>query len=358
MKITLVLDPYGEKRPSGLGRAAFELTRAIILAAPDIHFIIALKCPPLKELQLPGSNWKVCSSSGGFFWVDEITRMTRDSDTHVFFTPVRPLFLSPKQSVVVVHDFAYRLFPRKGLLGFMHDTVLAFLQRRALQQATRVVAVSQATRTDAARFSGRSTDDIVVIYNGVNDLCNSVTKETTPSDSYFLLGGGIKERKNTLFVIEGYAEFVKMGGSDELWVVGDPQGKYGAQVLARVKELQLESHVRFLGYCTDSRLASLYRASRAFIFQSLVEGFGMMPFEAILCGTPVIYADTPVLREVIRRGGFPTDPHNKEELGKALLALAQNDTLRSDLLLRGRERASRYSWKKAGQEFASLLKTL
>ena len=355
MKVTLVLDPYDEKYRSGLGRAAFKLTQAIVAAAPGTHFIIALKRIPDELPSFPGNNWEICFASGGLFWLDEIARRTRDSDVHVFFTPVLPFWTRPKRSVVVVHDFAYRFFPNKGLGGFIRDTALAFLQRRVLRAATIVVAVSDATRTEATLFSGRSAEDIEVIYNGVNDLCISDTSQIIAGNSYFLLGGGIKERKNTLFAIEGYAVFARTGGSEELWVLGEPTGPYGAQVRARVKELKLESRVRFLGYPTDTQLAGLYRGARAFIFPSIVEGFGMMPFEAISCGAPVVYADTPVLREVIGQGGIPVDPYDSETLGTALVALANDDTLRADLLVRGRACAARYSWKKAGQEFARVL---
>ncbi|MSU74059.1 glycosyltransferase family 1 protein [Candidatus Kaiserbacteria bacterium] len=355
MKVTLVLDPYDEKHRSGLGRAAFKLTHAIVAAAPDTHFIIALKRTLAERPSFPGNNWEICFASGGLFWLDEIARLTRDSNVHVFFTPVLPLWTHPKRSVVVVHDFAYRFFPNEGLGGFIRDTALAFLQRRALRAATDVVAVSDATRTEAALFSGRSTEDIAVIYNGVNDLCISAASQTIAKDSYFLLGGGIKERKNTLFAIEGYAVFVRTGGDEDLWVLGEPAGSYGAQVRARVKELGLASRVRFLGYPSDTELAGLYRSTRAFIFPSVIEGFGMMPFEAISCGAPVVYADTPVLREVIGQGGLPVDPYDSETLGTALVALANDDTLRADLLSRGRACAARYSWKKAGQEFACLL---
>ena len=357
MQITLLLYPYGEKHPSGLGRAALGLTRAIIAAAPEIHFTIAFKRAPREPIRLPGHNWEVLFASGGLLWLDEIARLTHDSDTHVFFTPVLPLLTHPKRSVVVVHDFAYRFFPRKGLTGFIHDATLKFLQRRALRRANIVIAVSKATRTEAARFSDRDKKDIAVVYNGVNDFCSSVSSEVAMKGSYFLLGGGVKERKNTLFAIEGYAVFARTGGGEELWVLGNPTGSYGAQVQARAKELGLESLVRFLGYPSDTELVGQYRGARAFIFPSVVEGFGMMPFEAISCGAPVVYADTPVLREVIGNGGFPVDPHDHKALGRALTTLSGDDSFRADLIVRGRERAARYSWKKAGQEFARLLRT-
>src|SRR3989344_538390 len=170
MTIALVLNPYAESHPSGPGRMALETSRAILAAAPDTRFLIALKDKPKMKLPFPGSHWEAVVSGGGMWWLDSLMRRTRSADVHLFFTPVLPFFL-PKRSVVVVHDFAYRRFPDAGLRGVLSRATLTYIHRRALRRADLVVAVSEATREEAARFARLPQGKIRVIYNGTKDAC-------------------------------------------------------------------------------------------------------------------------------------------------------------------------------------------
>jgi len=52
------------------------------------------------------------------------------------------------------------------------------------------------------------------------------------------------------------------------------------------------------GYVSKDELASLYRGAAALVLPSQFEGFGLPVLEAMACGTPVIAADEPALREV------------------------------------------------------------
>ena len=356
MTIALILHPYGEKTPSGLGRMALETTKALIAASPHTRFILALKEPPTKELSLPGSNWEVVTGRGGIFWLDSLVRRTKHADVHVFFTPVLPLLVRPKRTVVVVHDFAYRRFPDTGLRGKLAYLTLTYTHRRALRRADRVVAVSNATQAEAAAFARVPQEKIVAIYNGTNDVCTAPQEPVELKEPYFLLGGGVKGRKNTLAAIEAYAYFAKGGSLTLLAILGEPRGAYGERVKERLRELGIEERVRFLAHASDGQLCFLYRHARAFLFPSLVEGFGMMPVEAMALGTPTVCLDTAVLREVMGEGAYLVPEGNTEAFSEALARLDRDEALRAELSRKGRERASRFTWKSTGEEFLKVLR--
>jgi glycosyltransferase involved in cell wall biosynthesis len=74
----------------------------------------------------------------------------------------------------------------------------------------------------------------------------------------------------------------------------------GAQEVAlkqQASELEIESHVKFLGYLPDEQLPIAYQAADLTIMPSQsLEGFGLVLLESLACGTPVLC--TPV-------GGMP-----------------------------------------------------
>jgi glycosyltransferase involved in cell wall biosynthesis len=53
------------------------------------------------------------------------------------------------------------------------------------------------------------------------------------------------------------------------------------------------------GEVDDDELAALYTGAHALVLPSAEEGFGLPAVEALACGTPVVAADGPALREVL-----------------------------------------------------------
>ena len=65
--------------------------------------------------------------------------------------------------------------------------------------------------------------------------------------------------------------------------------------------MQKYSNIKFLSDLSDGELRDLYRASKALIFTS-VEDFGLVPVEAMACGTPVIALGEGGALETVKNG--------------------------------------------------------
>jgi glycosyltransferase involved in cell wall biosynthesis len=64
--------------------------------------------------------------------------------------------------------------------------------------------------------------------------------------------------------------------------------------------LDLQGHVRFLGFIPDSELPLYYQASDAFVLPTReLEGFGLVVVEALACGTPVLGTPVGAIPEVL-----------------------------------------------------------
>lgn len=86
--------------------------------------------------------------------------------------------------------------------------------------------------------------------------------------------------------------FVRRQIPDVLLLIGG-KGYLENSLRQQVKELRLESNVKFVGFIPEERLPRYYQAADLFVLPTLaLEGFGLVTIEALSCGTPVVA--TPV----------------------------------------------------------------
>ena len=104
---------------------------------------------------------------------------------------------------------------------------------------------------------------------------------------------------------------------------------------------ELGGLARLVGYVRGEPLVRLYRAADVVVVPSTYEPFGLVALEAMLCGTPVVVADSGGLPEIVRAGldGLVVPPGDGDALVDALVGLAV-------------EPAARDAWGKAGRRRA------
>ncbi|WP_369900607.1 glycosyltransferase family 1 protein [Bacillus manliponensis] len=111
----------------------------------------------------------------------------------------------------------------------------------------------------------------------------------------FVIGhvGRFAYQKNHLFLVEIFAQVIKVHSNSMLILVGD--GPLRSKVEERVKELHIEENVKFLG--VRSEVHHLLQAFDVFLFPSLHEGLPVTLIEAQGAGLPCIISNT-ITKEV------------------------------------------------------------
>ena len=102
------------------------------------------------------------------------------------------------------------------------------------------------------------------------------------------------------------------------------------------------------GYVDKDELAELYRGAAALVLPSRFEGFGLPVLEAMACGTPVVAAPEPALREVA--GDAAVYAEDGDFAGAVRRALAERERLSSA----GIERAKLFSWEETARRTAAV----
>ena len=132
----------------------------------------------------------------------------------------------------------------------------------------------------------------------------------------------------------------------------------GSPLRREAEELDLGQRVLWLGRIPDADLPALYSAAHAFLFPSLVEGFGFPVLEAMACGTPVICSALGVHKEITGGAAKLVHPTDRQEwrraIHAAIISLDWHDVYRG----KGLTRAARFSWAEAARATLEIYRQL
>jgi glycosyltransferase involved in cell wall biosynthesis len=110
-----------------------------------------------------------------------------------------------------------------------------------------------------------------------------------------------------------------------------------------VQTLGLEDQVHFLGHVSREILRALYENAFALCYVSFFGPENFPPLEAFALGCPVIAADVPGASEQLGDAAIRVDPSNELKIAEALKSLFRDTAKRESLILRGKERARRFT---------------
>ena len=204
--------------------------------------------------------------------------------------------------VLQAHGSVPRIIEKKGL-KYIFDIFFGY---KILRDASKVIAVSN-VEVDQYLKMGVPKEKIVVIPNGIeissfNDLPEKGTfrKQYGISEKYIVLFlGRLHERKGIEFLIKSFAELRKEMNDVILVLAGSDDG-YRTKAEILINKLKLTKQVKFTGFIDEVDKFAAYVDTDVLVYPAIFEIFGLVPFEAIMCGTPIIVTDDCGCGELVR----------------------------------------------------------
>jgi glycosyltransferase involved in cell wall biosynthesis len=251
-------------------------------------------------------------------------------------------------TTVLVHDVAFRHFPeaypRRGRRW--HEAALG----RAIRRGRVLIAPSPATADDLVAAGARPerlrvlTDPYGCDHLPPADLdgATALLKRLRVDGEYLLTVSTLEPRKNLARLLAAYgAARPRLPEPWPLVVVG-PAG-WG-------EALPPEAGVVLAGMVPAAVLAALYGRARLVAYVPLLEGFGLPAVEAMYACAPVVASPMP------STGGaaFEVDPTDTDAIADALVAVAGQEGVRSQLVTAGVLRSSELTWQAAARRHVEL----
>lgn len=271
-----------------------------------------------------------------------------------------PLFLVCP-TVLIVTDLSFHrhpeYYPRRTSVR------LNLLVGAQVHRATAVATLSEFCKQDIVRAYGLNPSKVSVVPCGVEppprvesegwwEEQEHWAQSRGINSPFSLYLGNLHPRKNLGRLVEA----MEMGRRQSAALAAHQLVVAGARWWGDdAAEASSPEGVIFLGPVSEDQREYLLRRAAFLTYPSLFEGFGLPPIEAMLRDTPVLAANATAIPEVVGDAALLVDPTDIDDIGTALVRLAEDEALRSDFVERGRSRALRYTTAASGQ---ALLRTL
>lgn len=281
----------------------------------------------------------------------------------VLFVPSHTLPLIRKpglKTVITVHDLGAEYLP--GFHQLKQVLYLKLMTYYQLKGATKIIAVSEATKKDLIKKTGIKSEKISVVYEGVEDRIKSDSIRDTlkqyglEKNKYFIFVGTLQPRKNLERSIKAFSKFLNNTSAKDFKLVlsGQKGWKY-ENIYSLPQQVGIEDNVVFTGRVSDQDLAVLYSQASALVYPSLFEGFGLPILEAYSYGCPVITSNISSMPEIAGNAALLVNPYKEDEIYSAMLKIVTNDNLRKGLIQKGSKRVKDFSWEKSAIETVEIL---
>jgi glycosyltransferase involved in cell wall biosynthesis len=122
----------------------------------------------------------------------------------------------------------------------------------------------------------------------------------------------------------------------------------------RIKELNLESQVKFLGFVPEEELRALYRLSQFLIMPTLFEASSLPIFEAWFEGVAVASSNVTALPEQVLDAALMFDPTDTRSIANAIEEISSSAALRQELIDRGYRRLADFDCERTARMYRAV----
>ena len=354
----------------GIGWVACETLKRIVLAHPEVEFYFLFDRQPdpmflFADNVKPVVLFPQARHPFLFIWFFEfsVARALRKIKPDLFYSPDGYLSLRSKvPQMVEFHDLNFEHFPND--MPKIHLWHYKKFFPKFAHKASRIVTVSEFSKQDIVDCYQVDPGKIDVAYNGVNEIFKplpdaekeGIRAKYSDGHPYFMFVGSLHPRKNLARLFAAFDRFKARHQNDvKLLIVGEKRW-WTEPIQKAFEAMHCQEEVIFTGRLSAEDLHKVTAAALASVYVSYFEGFGIPILEAFKCDTPVITSNVTSMPEVAGDAALLVDPFNEEAIAEAMRKML-DESVRAELIAKGRERAKDFSWDQTAETiWQSLMK--
>lgn len=356
-------------QPAGVARYALNLIPELVRQAPQHDFVVIrhtsnrspIEVPghPLREVFVDPSIDSLKNFVCGAHTLGKVFNQVGAPDIYHDLFHIFPLGLrraAPNAKIVVtLHDLVWIDHPHQSQPTWLKaETIRAFASLaipHSLKTADHVICISEPTAQRATPWL--TPDHFSTISHGVSA---EFLRPTPPPDPqklglpsadtpYIVAIGNAKPYKNLDRLIDAFARIRPTLAGGHLVLIGNC-----ADLHEQIIDSEVAPHITLAGILSDAELRSTLGHATAFVFPSLVEGFGLPILEAMAMGVPTLVSDLEPMRTIAQKAAIRFNPNHTGDLADSLKDVLGDADLREQLVRDGHARAAQFTWPKTATE--------
>ena len=243
---------------------------------------------------------------------------------------------------------------KNWLMYHAKQAVGKWIFKKVAQTNDHLIAISKFTKKELIDYAGISPKKVSLTYESSDVATVRGKKYAVPYKRYVLYVGQQSTYKNIKRLGDAHQQLLKQYPDLGLVLVGKKNA--ASNINEAYFNKRGYKNILFTNFVSDAELSWLYSHADAYVFPSLMEGFGLPGLEAMGYGTPVVSSNATCLPEVYGDAAYYFDPKNVDEMARAIGDVLSSEPLQKQLAKSGYQQIKKYSWEKMAKQTLAVYK--
>jgi len=224
------------------------------------------------------------------------------------------------------------------------DPFIYSIEKSGMDNADRVITVSQRVKDMCVAKYGINPDKIVVVHNAAPPMVNSIRYDNTEikaNDKIVLFAGRVTLQKGPDYFVDAAKVVLNYMQNVKFIIAGT--GDMLPQIIHKVASMGMSDKFIFSGFYSREDAEKLFSMADVFVMPSVSEPFGVVPYEAQLKGAPTIISKQSGISEVLNHT-IKVDFWDVNQLAAKILSIISYPSLKAELRKMGMREATGANW--------------
>jgi len=228
------------------------------------------------------------------------------------------------------------------------------IEKMAMEEADKVIAVSEYTKGEIIYHYGIDEKKIEVAHNGAEEIERSLSKKSA-NEKWVAFVGRITFQKGPQFLVETARKLIRVYPNVRFIIAGS--GDLFPSLVHEVARLRLGKYFSFTGFLSHEKIKDLLASSDAYFMPSVSEPFGLSAIEAVQQGTASVISKRSGAGEVLNHS-LRADFWDTDRFANYLYAILKYPKLKRTIESRSREEVGLLTWNRTTEKIMDVYSVL
>jgi glycosyltransferase involved in cell wall biosynthesis len=326
------------------------------------------------------AGWKGKINARGGWWQSNPAKLSqnygRDIYEQVCQYAEKTAEIASVENFDIIHAHDWMTFPaamaaaevsQKPIVTHIHSTefdrsgervnqVVYDIERAGMENARRVITVSNYTKNIISNRYGVPAEKIEVVYNGAgDDGCNHWDRQGDKRDKIVLFLGRVTFQKGPDYFIAAAKKVLEKMSNVKFIMAGD--GDMMHRMIEYAAYLGIGHKVLFTRFLRGADVKRMYQMADLYVMPSVSEPFGIAPLEALKNNVPVLISKNSGVAEALKNA-LKVDFWDVNQIANKIIAVLKHPPLSQMLIENGRSEAGKFRWEDSAAKMNEIYKRI